>query len=432
MDSFTPDVAGALDGPAWLRTRRSAAAELLAATPRPTADDEVWRYSRIGELDLSGLRPVGGGAAAASERSLRDEPCIVDAPAARLTLVDGVLREATVDPDLVAAGVYVGALVDAPGAEQLLGSAMTEPTDAFAIMNDAYVVDAVAVVVPAGVTVGGPIVIEHLVVSDAVAVFPRLVISAGDDAQVRVVEVYRSGESRAFVGPVVELVAAPAARVGYLAVQQLGRATWQVGSVVARAEAAASVHASLAGLGGDYARVRTDCRLVGRGATGTITALYFGDGTQMLDFRTFQDHAAPDTSSTLLFKGAVDDESASVYTGLIRVRKHARGTNALQTNRNIKLSEAAWAESVPNLEIENNDVRCKHESAVSPIDADQRFYLESRGVPPQVAERLVVQGFFREVADHLAVPEVRATLDAAVAAKLDKLSVASEGERAGR
>ena len=162
---------------------------------------------------------------------------------------------------------------------------------------------------------------------------------------------------------------------------------------------------------------------MGRGATGTLTSLYFGSGEQMLDFRTFQDHAAPDTSSTLLFTGVVDDKSASVYTGLIRVRKNARGTNALQTNRNIKLSEHAWAESVPNLEIENNDVRCKHESAVSPIDADQRFYLESRGVPPQVAERLVVAGFFHAVLDRLAVPEARAALASAIAVKLDARTV---------
>ena len=97
----------------------------------------------------------------------------------------------------------------------------------------------------------------------------------------------------------------------------------------------------------------------------------------------------------------------------------------MQTNRNIKLSEHAWAESVPNLEIENNDVRCKHESAVSPIDADQRFYLESRGVPPQVAERLVVAGFFDEVLARLPVPEARAALTSAIAAKLD----AHEGVR---
>ncbi len=180
----------------------------------------------------------------------------------------------------------------------------------------------------------------------------------------------------------------------------------------------ANVTAGLAGFGGDYARLRTDCRLTGRGASGTLLAAYFGDGDQTLDYRTFQDHAAPDTTSNLLFKGTVSDRSRSVYTGLIRVAKDARGTNAFQTNRNIKLSEDAWAESVPNLQIENNDVHCSHASAVGPIDEEQRFYLESRGVPTTVAERLIVAGFFAEVFDALPTAVLRPQLDAAVAAKL--------------
>jgi Fe-S cluster assembly protein SufD len=169
-----------------------------------------------------------------------------------------------------------------------------------------------------------------------------------------------------------------------------------------------------AALGGAYARLRTDCRLVGRGASGTLVAAYLGDGDQMLDFRTFQDHAAPDTTSELLFKGALADHSRSVYTGLIRVRPNARGTVAFQTNRNLKLSEHAWAESVPNLEIENNDVKCSHASAVGPVDPEQRFYLESRGVPTVEAEKLIVAGFFDDVLarfpDQAVADQVRAEI----------------------
>ncbi len=422
--TFTPDTAAALGGPSWLHARRLAAAEAFVAHALPSKEEEVWRYSRIGDLDLvryaATAEPPLGVATAGHPTA-----DVVAGAAARLVFVDGFLVESDVDPALFAAGVYVGRLVDAPGADLLLGSVMTEPTDVFALMNDAFTREPVAVVVPRGVTIERPVVIEHHVARGATAVFPRLVVLAHDDADVRILEVFRSGGDPTLVVPIVELAASPTARIGYLGVQQLGASTWQLGSVVARAEASSTVHASAAGLGGDYTRVRTDCRLVGRGATGTLTSLYFGSGEQMLDFRTFQDHAAPDTSSTLLFKGVVDDKSASVYTGLIRVRKNARGTNALQTNRNIKLSEHAWAESVPNLEIENNDVRCKHESAVSPIDADQRFYLESRGVPPQVAERLVVAGFFDEVLARLPVPEARAALTSAIAAKLD----AHEGVR---
>ena len=174
------------------------------------------------------------------------------------------------------------------------------------------------------------------------------------------------------------------------------------------------------GLGGEYARSRTDCHLVGRGATGNLHAVYFGEGSQTLDFRTFQQHAAPDTTSNLLFKGAVDDHSRSVYTGLIKVEKDARGTNAFQTNRNLKLSEHAWAESVPNLEIETNDVRCSHAPTVGPVDPDQRFYLESRGVPTEVAERLVVAGFFDEVLSEVPVPGVAPMAQAAIDERLDQ------------
>src|SRR5439155_333354 len=113
-------------------------------------------------------------------------------------------------------------------------------------------------------------------------------------------------------------------------------------------------------LGGSYARLRTDSRLVGKGASSQLLAVYFGEGEQMHDFRTMQDHAAPNTTSDLLFKGAVQDHARSVYSGLIRVRKEAMGTNAFQTNRNLVLSEGAHADSVPNLEIEANGVRCSH------------------------------------------------------------------------
>jgi Fe-S cluster assembly protein SufD len=114
-----------------------------------------------------------------------------------------------------------------------------------------------------------------------------------------------------------------------------------------------------------------------------------------------QDHAAPRTHSDLLFKGAVAGTSRSVYTGLIKIRDDAEKSEAFQTNRTLTLSRGAWAESVPNLEIETNDVKCSHASAVGPIDAEQRYYLESRGIPPEVAERLVVLGFFRDVLDGL-------------------------------
>jgi Fe-S cluster assembly protein SufD len=235
-----------------------------------------------------------------------------------------------------------------------------------------------------------------------------------------VVERFVSDDVHALVVPVTELRAGPAARLRYLALNELGRRVWQIGHQLARGGQDSTTLLATVALGGDYARMRTDARLVGRGATGDQVAAYFGEGTQMHDFRTLQDHAAPKTTSDLLFKGVVQGHARSVYTGLIHVRKDAPGTNAFQTNRNLKLSADAWAESVPNLEIENNDVRCSHASAVGPIDEEQRFYLESRGVPPGIAERLIVLGFFEEVLARLPVPALVPSLRRAIAAKLDR------------
>jgi Fe-S cluster assembly protein SufD len=202
-------------------------------------------------------------------------------------------------------------------------------------------------------------------------------------------------------------------------VQVLGPRVTQIGRFSARVGQQATLDAGHAALGGSYARMRFDCGLEGRGATGNLSALYLGGGTGMHDLRTFQSHDAPDTTCDLVFKGAVDDAAHAVYTGLIRISPDGRGSNADQSNRIVKLSPDAWAESVPNLEIEHNDVRCSHASAVGPIDPDQRFYLESRGVPPVVTERLVVAGFFEEVLTIMGEPAVAAFVRGEVAARLE-------------
>jgi Fe-S cluster assembly protein SufD len=245
------------------------------------------------------------------------------------------------------------------------------------------------------------------------------VVDVGADAEVTVVEVQTSAPGHRLVAAVTEIGVGDAARARHVTVQDHDPATWQIATQVSAVGASADFLAAGAALGGDYARLRTDCRLTGRGATGTLLAAYLGRGDQMLDFRTFQDHAAPDTTSELLFKGALADASRSVYTGLIRVRPNARGTEAFQTNRNLKLSDQAWAESVPNLEIENNDVRCSHASAVGPVEPEQRFYLESRGVPTAEAEKLIVAGFFDEVLTRFPAQDVADQVRGEIAGTLE-------------
>lgn len=411
VNDFSPDAARALPGPSWLVDRRVRAAEDFAAEPMPSTSAEEWRYSAIGDLDLASFRPADG---------LGDAPMprLDIEPAALVRTVNGRIVAVDVDDELRDAGVHVGALVDAADGNERIGAVADRAGDHFTRLNDAFAPQPVLIHVPRGVVVERPIVVTHHTAGERSAAFPRLVVRIDDNAQAEVLDHHTSDDGDLLVCPVVELDVGAAGRLGYLNVQELGPDTWQIGSQLARADRDATLTAATAAFGGAYARTRSDTRLVGRGAHGDLLALYFGEAEQTLDFRTYQDHVAPDTTSNLLYKGVLGGDAKSIYTGLIRVRPEARGTNAFQTNRNLKLSDTAWAESVPNLEIENNDVRCSHASTVSPVDEDQRFYLESRGVPSGEAERLIVAGFLAEVLESMPVSAAAHKVRSGVAAKL--------------
>ena len=311
-----------------------------------------------------------------------------------------------------------GLLVDPVDVDHGVQGVHGAELDVFAELNRALTTP-ICIRVPRGRVVPDPIIITHRFQVDSAACFPRLLIDAGEDSEVTVIEMFVSDESvTGIVVPVLQVRAQQAARVKYLAINELGAKVWQIANQQAVGERDSATLLSAVALGGDYARVRTHARLVGQGGSTRQVALYFADGDQTHDFRITQEHVAPKTTSDLLFKGAVTDRARSVYTGLIKIGPNARGTQAFQTNRNLTLSDQAWAESVPNLEIETNDVKCSHASTVGPIDTEQRFYLESRGIEPDIAERLVVLGFFDEVLDQLPVGMIAGELRARVAAKL--------------
>jgi len=345
----------------------------------PTTEEEIWRYSRINELEMSKYR---AGAVA--------------------TTVEGA--------DAIA--------LQGAAASALVGIAIASAPDVFAQMNTETPA-VVALQLAKGKVHTQTVVITHTIGESGIVAFPRLVIDAAENSEVTVVERFVSKDGvHSLVVPVVEVHAAQSARVTYLAINELGKNTWQIGNQVAVGERDSNVRLFTVALGGDYARMRAEVRLVGQGASAQQTALYFADGTQMHDFRTLQVHEAPRTHSDLLFKGAVKDTAKSVYTGLIKIGKNAVGSQAFQTNRNLTLSSGAWAESVPNLEIETNDVKCSHASTIGPIDEEQRFYLESRGIKPEIAERLVVLGFFGEVISRLPVTSLVENLRNRVSEKL--------------
>ena len=240
--------------------------------------------------------------------------------------------------------------------------------DALVRLNDAFAPDPVFLDVPAGVTVDGPVLLVHWCDPGAAA-FPRLSVRAGEGAAVAVVEVFAGapGPDRSLFVPVTELsaadgrVAARTCRCRSSATRPGRSPAWP-----ARGDSGSSVRTFTVGLGGSYDRVRADVSVEGKDARSEILSAYLGDGSQVHDIRTLQDHAAPRTNSELLCQGAVAGRSRSVYSGLIRVHRGAVRSDARQTNHNLVLDEGAHADSVPNLDILENDVKCSHASTVGP------------------------------------------------------------------
>ncbi|MBI3548699.1 MAG: Fe-S cluster assembly protein SufD [Elusimicrobia bacterium] len=158
-------------------------------------------------------------------------------------------------------------------------------------------------------------------------------------------------------------------------------------------------------LGGSVHKSELDVRLSAPGARSELKGVVFGEKSQAFDPHTNQDHRAPKTSSDLLYRTALKDKARAIFTGLIRVEKDAKGTEAYQQNNNVLLSNAARADSTPVLEILTDDVRCKHGATVGPLSADERFYLESRGLSPEEATKVLLMGLFDHVLGQTPVPE---------------------------
>ena len=418
--AFSADAVAALPGPGWLGQLRREAWERFGAAELPSESEEIWRYSRIDHLDLDKYRPVPppqtgpAFSLAALPGPVRE---LVEAvgEAATVVISHNGAEGSVLHPQ---AGLDVRAFPDTPVPGGPAPAAGGLSPDVWVSLNGAFAGAFWTAHVAPGRALAAPLVLVHWLDAEGGAFFPRLEVELGAGASAEVLEVIVSADVHALAVPVTHLRVGPAASARYVQVQLLGTKVWQLASVSSQVDGDAFLRSMTVALGGDYARVRTDSVLEGPGGQSELLAGYFGTGAQMHDLRTVQHHAAAKTRSDLLFKGVVANESHSVYSGLIRVEKGAKGTNAFQTNRNLVLSEGAHADSVPNLEIEDNDVRCSHASAVGPIDESQLFYLESRGVPTPAAERLIALGFMDEVLERSPVGGLFSWLRQAVAKKL--------------
>src|SRR3981081_3270764 len=276
-------------------------------------------------------------------------------------------------------------------------------------MHAAFFTGGTFLYVPDGVVIDEPIIAQHTPHAGGGAVLPHTLIVAGRGARFHYLDEYlseadeepgyRTGSAEIFVGE--------GAEGGYGSVPKGVRKAWHFGGQRAAVEKDATLKLFNVTLGGRFSKTRVEASLVGQGAEAELKAIYLASGEQFFDFHTLQDHQVGNTRSDLLFKGALQDTARTVYAGLIRIEKGAARSDAYQANRNLVLSDHAKATSIPMLEIDNNDVRCTHGATVGPVDPMSLWYLESRGIPPATATRMIVQGFFGEVVDRIPFEQAR-------------------------
>jgi Fe-S cluster assembly protein SufD len=371
----------------------------------PTTKDEHWRFT-----DLAGFDPdawIANGATA------------VETPVSILDLdVAGAARvgEGGIEIESAPDGVRFEPLTDD---HELLYS-LVGWDEKFAAHNAAMWQHGLLVHVPRGAVLEKPL---HVRIANAVeggSLFWRLLIVAEPESRFSVIEEYASATSdlAAYSNAAVEIVVQQGAKVEYVSVQNLSRGTWHFASHHARVERDAELDWVAGGFGSAKGKIRIQNDLAGPGATSRVTGAYFADGTQHLDYDTFQEHIAPNTTSDFAFKGALRDTARAVWRGMIRVEEGAQKTNAYQENRNLLLSKTAHADSIPGLEILANDVRCTHGATLGQVDKEQLFYLMTRGLTRAEAERLIVRGFFQDVLDRVELEPVRDALAAALEARI--------------
>ena len=424
------DISARKDEPEWMQASRLAGYAAFAEAPMPSVRSEDWRYTDIGAvLKLKALALAEEVRPASTVQELPEALLATVAEsrtvAGRLVQRDGSVALREMPEDLRAQGVVFTSLESAVRehpelVQKYLGTAVTPEDGKFAAMNAAFWTGGLFLYVPRNVRVQAPFRSYRWISEAGSSVFPRVLVVAEAGAELSLVDeaVSPDFDRQTLAIGAVEVFAEEGARVTCVSVQNWGAGVVNLSTDRVVAGRDARVTTLGLALGGDLSRSDIRCRLTRPGSHVDLLGLYIADGSQHFDHETLQDHVSPHASSNLLFKGALRDRGRSVFRGLIRVHPGAQRTDAYQTNRNLLLSSEARADSLPNLEIQADDVRCSHAATVGQLDEEEVFYLLSRGIPKREAVRLVVFGFFGEVLVQLPLDEVREELVRAVERKL--------------
>ena len=389
-----------------LSRRERAAAELESVEMPVFRGIPGWEFTPIDKLDLDAYPAVPGGSAA-STFGFDDAIGAAEEARADGLIVMPLALAAERHPELI---------------ERHLGSVVTKRTP-FTVRNDAQWTDGAFVYVPRNVHVAAPIVLSTLLEQAGTALHWRLLVVLEEGAEASVWHESRTADEAAdaLLNGVVEIVVGQNARLRFVDAEEMGEKAWVFGAQRATVGRDGWLDWITLGFGGANGKVFQETQLAGPGAHGTVTGAYATRGRQHLDFDTLQEHAAPDTTSDLAFRGILSDRSSAVWRGMIKVDPGAQRTDAFQESRNLLLSKKAHADAIPGLEILANDVRCTHAAAIAQIDKEQVFYLRSHGLAEREAHRLVIEGFLQALVERFEEGPVREAVGAALERRLARV-----------
>jgi len=398
-----------------LRKFKSDSWEVYQELPFPTIKEEAWRRTSLNGLDFGSIQLPNGQVNVSQDSGnplgiLSGE--VVSGKS--LIVLDASGVQVNQSADLKKSGVILSSLNEAASAhpelvEKVLGKVVSPQDGKFAAAVGAFAKFGIFIYVPKGVHVEEPIFGVSKATGKGTAHFFQTLIYLEEGASLNYIQETISADEQAetsLAGENLEIYVGPNANLQITELQNYDSKVWSFGHKKALVERDGNLEWEIGALGSALCKHFVSLDLVGKGAEGRVSGMFFADHTQHLSYNTLQRHLAPRTTSDLLFKGALNGKSRSVWRGMIYVAPGAQHIDGYQANRNLVLDPAARSDSIPGLEILNNEVRCTHGSTVGKIDQEQLFYLLSRGIPRHEAEQLVIQGFFSDILSRFSIPEV--------------------------
>jgi len=415
----------------WVEAFRSQARQIYADQKFPTVQDEAWRRTSISRLDFDSFRLVEAGAKKGDVNVPENllEPIADGAHGGEIVLLPGEAR-VQLSKDLQEKGVVFTDLktaeIDYPALLEKIMGKVVGPTDGkFAALAEGYAQTGIVLYVPKGVTIESPLHSLFWGPGSKLAYISHVVIYLEEGASASYVHEAASPDEtdgQTLHAGAVEIYVGKAASLRFVELQSWGRHVWNFSHERVKVERDGRIDWIFGSLGSHLTKNFLDLDLAGQGSEGRMSGFYFTDDSQHLDHDTQQNHLAPNTTSDLLFKGALMGQSRSVWQGMIYVAPGADKTDGYQSNRNLILNSDSRADSIPGLEIKADDVRCTHGATVGKIDPEQVFYLLSRGIPQEEAEKLIVEGFFDPIMQRIPFEGVRNRFQDAIHTKMMALT----------